>query len=541
MAMESSKEKIESQLCAYVEGELDDAERAEIERHLQTNPQHKTLIAELRQQRHLLQTLPKANIPGELNESLTGQLERSALLNEDDQTSEAGMRINRWPQLAAVAAVLFLAVGLGVVVYYVLPGHGGGHNGTVGGAIAMNDGTAAAKRAPALPASGPATAEAELETLKRDRDAKLEEKSAQDLKVIAGRPEAAATATAPVADARARGFGYESLADRAAAPLRELTTGPGLVTPGEVVQLQQWMNRTIGGAANDAFHLAPQNSLYLVVQTSDPATANGQVVAYFKSNNIQYMSQPERLAADKDLNYAFRSNDAAPKPGSQAGEGGGRGAGGGSGGAFGGGIANGTTAAAPSSLAGGASALAPAQTPNAAKPIDQARGVASPPASDAETLSLGASDKAAKSDPAKAAVEVGQASELSKGVAGAAAGNQPADRFKEQDSAGEGRVALRARGETALRRATLPQAAGELAAEAPRPAAGDVIVARMNRRQANELSAALSREQGQRAELREFGDIDATIATGVKATLADNSAASAKLGTVVAQDRGREA
>src|SRR4051812_39782236 len=125
--MDSSKEKIEAQLCAYVEGELDDADRADIERHLQTNPQHKSLLAELRRHRELLQTLPRATIPGDLNENLTGQLERSALLNDDDETAEAGVRINRWPQLTAVAAVILLAAGLGIVVYYVLPPAGGGH------------------------------------------------------------------------------------------------------------------------------------------------------------------------------------------------------------------------------------------------------------------------------------------------------------------------------------------------------------------------------------------------------------------------------
>jgi len=38
-------------------------------------------------------------------------------------------------------------------------------------------------------------------------------------------------------------------------------------------------------------------------------------------------------------------------------------------------------------------------------------------------------------------------------------------------------------------------------------ARGGVIVARMNRRQASELEVTLSREQGQRAELRDFGAI----------------------------------
>src|SRR5258706_6199589 len=57
--MESSKENIEAQLCAYVEGELDDAQRAEIEQHLTANPQHKALIAELRAASGLLRDPPR--------------------------------------------------------------------------------------------------------------------------------------------------------------------------------------------------------------------------------------------------------------------------------------------------------------------------------------------------------------------------------------------------------------------------------------------------------------------------------------------------
>src|SRR6267378_4059215 len=82
--MESSKEHIEAQLCAYVDGELNDA--------------------------------------------LCGQLERASLLNPThDETNQAILSINRWPQITAVASVLLLAVGLGIVVYYVLPPSTGTH------------------------------------------------------------------------------------------------------------------------------------------------------------------------------------------------------------------------------------------------------------------------------------------------------------------------------------------------------------------------------------------------------------------------------
>jgi hypothetical protein len=121
--MESSKERIEAQICAYVDGELTGDEKAEIERHLTSNPQHRALIAELMQHKALLQELPRATVPGDLNEGLTGQLERHSLLGDDaERPIRASIfRIHRWPQFASIAAVIILAVGLGLVVTYVLP------------------------------------------------------------------------------------------------------------------------------------------------------------------------------------------------------------------------------------------------------------------------------------------------------------------------------------------------------------------------------------------------------------------------------------
>src|SRR5438105_8518445 len=133
--MQSSKEKIESQLCAYIDGELDDNERAEIEKHLDANPQHKVLISELRAASGLLKDLPRAKVPGDLNEGLTGQLERSVLLNPSNEESGDALRIRRWPQFTAVAAVLLLATGLAFVVYYALPGSQSNH----GNQVALDD------------------------------------------------------------------------------------------------------------------------------------------------------------------------------------------------------------------------------------------------------------------------------------------------------------------------------------------------------------------------------------------------------------------
>ena len=114
-------EDIEAKLCAYVDGELDEAGRGEIERHLTANPQHRKLIAELIEQRDLLRALPRARAPLDVAETLNAQLERAALLNEEDDWRDQPIRLSRWPQVRAAAAVLLLVFGLAAVVYYVVP------------------------------------------------------------------------------------------------------------------------------------------------------------------------------------------------------------------------------------------------------------------------------------------------------------------------------------------------------------------------------------------------------------------------------------
>src|SRR5688500_9269869 len=114
----ANTENIEAKLCAYVDGELDAAGRADIEAHLQANPQHRQLLAELIEQRELLRNLPREKAPDDLAESFQTQLERSVLFNQDD--AYIAGRINRWPPIVA-AAVLLLSVGLVTIIYFILP------------------------------------------------------------------------------------------------------------------------------------------------------------------------------------------------------------------------------------------------------------------------------------------------------------------------------------------------------------------------------------------------------------------------------------
>ncbi len=120
--MPQNQEQIEARLCAYIDGELDTTESAEIEKHLEANPQHRQLIKELMAQRDLLHSLPREKAPPEIVETIQGQLERSVLLGSPGDGGDIqSMRISRWSHRGAIAAILLLAAGLGFLVYKVLP------------------------------------------------------------------------------------------------------------------------------------------------------------------------------------------------------------------------------------------------------------------------------------------------------------------------------------------------------------------------------------------------------------------------------------
>ncbi|HEY1629304.1 MAG TPA: polysaccharide biosynthesis/export family protein [Tepidisphaeraceae bacterium] len=118
----AKSEDIEAKLAAYVDGQLDAADRAEIEKHLAEHPQHRQLIAELMQHKQLLKNLPREHAPADVAEAINAQLERAVLLGDiDDDSHAAAMRIGRGPQMRAIAAVLLLTASLAAVIYYLLP------------------------------------------------------------------------------------------------------------------------------------------------------------------------------------------------------------------------------------------------------------------------------------------------------------------------------------------------------------------------------------------------------------------------------------
>src|SRR5688500_3224025 len=98
--MAENSENIEAKLCAYVEGDLDEAGRLDIERHLEAHPNHRRLLSELAATRDLLRYLPREQAPPDLAEAFNAHLERSVLLdNSGVDSGAATIRVNFLPRL----------------------------------------------------------------------------------------------------------------------------------------------------------------------------------------------------------------------------------------------------------------------------------------------------------------------------------------------------------------------------------------------------------------------------------------------------------
>ena len=114
----------EARLCDYLEGDLDPAGRAEVERRLAASPRERALVADLLRQRSALRDLPMPAAPPEVYDDVMNGLERSALLDPGPRDiAGAAVRI-RWTRLLAVAAVALLAIGLTLSAVFLLPGRG---------------------------------------------------------------------------------------------------------------------------------------------------------------------------------------------------------------------------------------------------------------------------------------------------------------------------------------------------------------------------------------------------------------------------------
>ena len=119
--MATNQEQIEARLCDYIEGTVTEAERADIEKHLAANPQHRRLIDQLLKTRHLIRQLPRAKAPADVSETLQGQLERSILLGANPEEHQASsLRIGAWSRWGTLAAAACLMIALAGTIYLVL-------------------------------------------------------------------------------------------------------------------------------------------------------------------------------------------------------------------------------------------------------------------------------------------------------------------------------------------------------------------------------------------------------------------------------------
>ncbi|HYE20359.1 MAG TPA: zf-HC2 domain-containing protein [Tepidisphaeraceae bacterium] len=282
--MDSSKEIIEAQLAAYVDGDLSDTERAEIERHLDAHPQHRALIAELMGHRDLVRTLPRATAPADMNEALTGHLERSALLDGETESSPAvAGRIHRWPQIAAVAAVALLALSLGIVVYYVLPPAGPQANN-----LAVNE-PGADKRAKDAKFADKDGVKKEMADA--DRNAGRELRKGGLFGGTSGGDAAARLADGEAAmrqgNLAAGGVAGANLAEAAKQPALapDVLANANLVAGRDIEALRKSLARDAAGER--AGTASRGRAMFLYVSAADTGAANERLTAYFKANHIE--------------------------------------------------------------------------------------------------------------------------------------------------------------------------------------------------------------------------------------------------------------
>ena len=563
--MDSSKEIIEAQLAAYVDGELTDAERAEIERHLTANPQHRTLIRELMGHRDLLRELPRASAPADLNQEFSGQLERSALLDAGEESVAVAGRIHRWPQIAAVAAVVFLALGLGIVVYYVLPSS---NDPATNSNLAINDPIGKDKQTKYSKNNFNALKDALTESKLQSKEPGFREKGleGQAAEDALRQPPKSPLNSDQLANNQSGGNGWSI--EKANIP--NVLDGRGYVPAREIESLRKRLNM-------DAQAQGGPVGLYLLVSADDAEAANSRLTTYFEKNGITYMRADELQAArglDRSVvasvpsrgvnestsaginsaagnrtageeggrpsvNQNAKDTDADPaaaRPTERFGMGGGAGGGGAAGKAV---TAEQAPRAALPAAPGAATSATLKQNDVPAKLQDKGKW-----SEDLQREELARNRKISEREASSEAVKIAVARPQDAVAAGAAAPTPapvlksiPETAVKEAIDGAPSRLA-EGRGQqpnsaagAVLGRPTFGGGAADKpdldvyygrdearkgAAEGDFFAGRPVLVARMNRRQAMALGEALSRQEGVRADLQDVSG--ATLANGATTT-----------------------
>jgi hypothetical protein len=279
--MSQNQEIIEAKLCAYIDDELDVAGRADLEKHLAANPQHQRLIEELRRTSGLVRNLPRESAPPELAEGFNSQLERSVLLEGvSEDVAAADLKVPRWPQLVAMAAITLLTVGLAVVVYFALPASGE-HPQIVQASPHPNTSVAMSDRDGSLGRDGAL-----------GRDGSLGDDRARAMAKTADAPQANSD-SAKAVDAVAES--EKTLQERL---LRNRVAGSD---PLAANATEGYGRRAIdlGGASRSGGERAP---IVLVMHTDDPSAARNALVLYLVQQKIAWEpAQPQLQQITKKL------------------------------------------------------------------------------------------------------------------------------------------------------------------------------------------------------------------------------------------------
>jgi hypothetical protein len=314
----ANTENIEAKLCAYVDGDLDDAGRAEIEAHLATNPQHRQLLEELKAQHAMLSTLPRARAPEDLSDAFQAQLERSVLLDESHASAPVAGRINHTPQIFAAAAVLLLAVGLVAVILMVLPArrrspqvaiHSPSASAPTADARRAVRDLGAVPRSPEGSATQPAPAEstsalAGTDGITGTRADRTLARNAAPLKdqgklgiAMKGAPASIAPAV-PASPAEPKSPAAQDVfASRGG-------SSQSVATPAQTYTNIFAANQQLDEEATDKLKQlngVPANAPVIIVASDDPTAANQQVQQYLTANNIRWVPLSEPMPSPIDL------------------------------------------------------------------------------------------------------------------------------------------------------------------------------------------------------------------------------------------------
>jgi hypothetical protein len=289
----SENENIEAKLCSYVEGDLDAQGRAEIDQYLLAHPQYRPLIAELARSRGLLRDLPRESAPAELLETLSGQIERSALLGDDD-AGAMRMQPNRIPHLAAWAAVLLLTAGLAAVIYRVLP---------------ANKSQPEVALLKAAPQPTTLAYNATDESAKTPLDSN-QMPAAQMLAAQSPVPQTPTTlaATATLADAAVKAPVIQNGDAQAISPMPSASPPPPTTTSSDVASAEGSSDRTVlSGGTGGANANAQQQGMggligsqvrqdgqdkVVTLHATDAKAADARITQYLNDNRIAFESHP---------------------------------------------------------------------------------------------------------------------------------------------------------------------------------------------------------------------------------------------------------